>query len=189
MNKKDNHPSKDTTYAIMEAYLALLKNKNIHRITVQNVCNLAQINRTTFYVRYADINELTQKKIEKELSEHSNDIFLKTDVPTFNSHECFLSCFIQVFEFFRENRDFYYPYISKNMNIISLELSDKKPFHSAFVGTGVYNNDEEYKYIQYRLAFFNAGVSSIIQLWLKNHCHESPSDMAHVIFSEYRIEV
>ncbi|WP_242992749.1 MULTISPECIES: TetR-like C-terminal domain-containing protein [Coprococcus] len=42
------------------------------------------------------------------------------------------------------------------------------------------------KYIEYHCEFFRATITSIIKMWLKNGCKESPAEMADIIRQEYR---
>ena len=51
---------------IREAYFELLREKPIDKITIAQICEIADIHRGTFYQHYHDIYEL-QEKIEEEL--------------------------------------------------------------------------------------------------------------------------
>ena len=47
--------------------LKLLKEKPVNKITVKEVCELAQLNRATFYAHYSDCFALLESSIENEL--------------------------------------------------------------------------------------------------------------------------
>ncbi|MBR6428779.1 MAG: TetR/AcrR family transcriptional regulator [Clostridia bacterium] len=55
-----------TKRAVKEAFLSLLREKPINKITVKEVCGLAEINRATFYSHYSDCYALMES-IEQEL--------------------------------------------------------------------------------------------------------------------------
>ena len=55
-----------TKRVLEKSLLALLKEKPINKITVKEVCELAELNRATFYTHYSDCFALLEK-IEKEL--------------------------------------------------------------------------------------------------------------------------
>jgi len=55
-----------TKMVIKESLLALLAEKPIQKITVTEICDLAQINRATFYTHYRDAFDLLEQ-IEDEL--------------------------------------------------------------------------------------------------------------------------
>ena len=50
-----------TKMRIREAFLQCLKEKPVSRITVKELCDLAEINRATFYTHYSDPFDLLEK--------------------------------------------------------------------------------------------------------------------------------
>lgn len=64
--KKTDARVRYTRRVIKEAFLSLLQTKPINRITVKEVCELAEINRATFYTHYSDCFALLES-IEQEL--------------------------------------------------------------------------------------------------------------------------
>ena len=61
-----------TQRILKESLLALLKQKPINKITVKEVCELAELNRATFYAHYSDCFALLEQ-IENELLEEFQD--------------------------------------------------------------------------------------------------------------------
>ena len=55
-----------TQMVLKQSFLKLLKEKAVNRITVKEVCALAQLNRATFYAHYSDCFALMES-IENEL--------------------------------------------------------------------------------------------------------------------------
>ncbi len=58
-----------TRKVIQEAFWSLLKEKPLAKITVKEVCELAQINRGTFYKHYLDCHDLLDKMQEEVISQ------------------------------------------------------------------------------------------------------------------------
>lgn len=58
-----------TRSAIRRAFLRLLQEKPLAKVTVKDVCLQAEINRATFYSHYHDIYDLLEQ-IEQEMLEH-----------------------------------------------------------------------------------------------------------------------
>ena len=50
-----------TQAAIRQAFLSLRAKKAVEKITVKELCNLAQINKSTFYSHYQDIYDLSEQ--------------------------------------------------------------------------------------------------------------------------------
>ena len=61
MNLKDARVQK-TRNNIHQVFFKLLKEKPISRITVSEICQQCQINRSTFYKHYADPYDLLEKQ-------------------------------------------------------------------------------------------------------------------------------
>ena len=55
-----------TQRVLKESFLTLLKQKPVNRITVKEVCEMAELNRATFYAHYSDCFALLES-IEQEL--------------------------------------------------------------------------------------------------------------------------
>ena len=57
-----------TKMMIRESFIQLLKEQPVSKITVTKICEIAEINRATFYKYYEDAFDLLQK-LEQELLE------------------------------------------------------------------------------------------------------------------------
>ena len=55
-----------TQRVLKESFLSLLRDKPVNKITVKEVCELAELNRATFYAHYSDCFALMDR-IEQEL--------------------------------------------------------------------------------------------------------------------------
>lgn len=62
----ENRRVKMTKSLIKGAYLDLLKEKPSNRISVTEVCSLADVNRSTFYAHYKDLDSL-HREMEQDL--------------------------------------------------------------------------------------------------------------------------
>ena len=50
---------------IEDTFVALLQNKPLHEVSVTDICDLAQIDRSTFYAHYDDVAALANAFSEK----------------------------------------------------------------------------------------------------------------------------
>ena len=60
MKNPDRRPRK-TKHTLKQIFLGLLKQKAIEKISVTELCSLADINRSTFYLHYCDIYALLEE--------------------------------------------------------------------------------------------------------------------------------
>lgn len=65
---KNNRRVQYTKHLIKEAFLSLLEQKELSKVSVKEICELADINRGTFYLHYQDTTDLFNQ-IEDELME------------------------------------------------------------------------------------------------------------------------
>ena len=80
MNTKNNQRHQNTIADIEAAFVSLLKEKELKDISVSELCEKAEISRSTFYDNYADTFALANayaEKIEKSVAEqpHTNGEF------------------------------------------------------------------------------------------------------------------
>ena len=58
MNIKNNRRRRQSKERIEKAFIESLQTKELHQITVSDICKACQLNRSTFYANYEDIYDL-----------------------------------------------------------------------------------------------------------------------------------
>ena len=171
MNTPNNKRRKETRDKISKVFINLIQTKDISEITVTDICNLAKINRSTFYVNYLDIYDLVDK-IAQELEQDVFSLYQEERDNNKNSND-----FLKLFKHIKDNQLFYKTYFKLNMdkNLITQEYD----YH---LSKELYND----KYIDYHMEFFKAGLNAIIKKWLDNGCKESPEEIEYILKSEYQ---
>ena len=166
----DDTKKKPSVEKIEKIFLQLIQKKNIEEISVSTICEIAGLNRSTFYANYIDIYDLAEKvKNEIELE------FSKFQLSN-NSHQN-PEGYLNMFRHIKENPIFFKTYfkleeISKSLPTqYHIEMAEK-----------YYDN----KYIDYHIEFFRAGLNAVIKKWLNNGCKETPEEINEIIISEYK---
>ena len=75
MNTPNNKRGQESLQKIEEAFVTLLQEKSFHKVEVSELCELAQINRSTFYSHYEDLFDLANTytaKVEKQIKEQAH---------------------------------------------------------------------------------------------------------------------
>ena len=170
MNTPNNKRRKETRDKISKIFITLLQTKEISDISVTDICKLAKINRSTFYVNYFDIYDLADQ-IGKELEQEVSFLYQEEKDTQNNSND-----FLKLFKHIKDNQIFYNTYFKLNMdkNFIIREYDYN-------LSKELYND----KYIGYHMEFFKAGLNAIIKKWLDNGCKESPEEIENILKSEY----
>lgn len=82
MKKKEDRRVLRTREAIREAFFTLLEEKPVEKINVRELCDLANINRTSFYDHYLDFPDFLES-LEKEFAQSMlaqyDELFSRTD--------------------------------------------------------------------------------------------------------------
>lgn len=176
MNIKNNSRYKMSNEKIETAFLTLILNNKYEDITISQVCKEANINRSTFYSHYDDINDLVIK-IEGKFANSVANIFSYGDKQTLES-------FIDMFKFVKENKYFYKAFL----NIPYKTLAEKNTIIGVLKHIGENYIDEKTNRmgIFYRASFFGAGIKEMCRIWLEYDCKESPEEMASLLLEEYK---
>ncbi len=171
MNKTNNKRRKETRNKISKAFMSLLQKTEINNISVTDICKMAKINRSTFYVNYLDIYDLAEQ-IGQELEKEVSFLYQEEKEKQKNSN-----AFLKLFKHIKDNQIFYKTYFKLNMdkNFIIKEYD----YH---LSKKIYND----KYIDYHIEFFKAGLNAIIKKWLVHGCKETPEEIESILEAEYK---
>ena len=175
MNVKNNSRYKMSSEKIETAFLTLILNNRYEDITISQVCKQAQINRSTFYCHYDDINDLTIK-IESKFAHGMATIFNYGERQTYQA-------FIDMFTFIKENKYFYKAFLNipystfaeANIKAEVIGNIKQKSNTTSHIDIGIF----------YRASFFGAGIKEMCRLWLERDCKETPEQMATLLLEEY----
>jgi len=165
MEKKENRKSRYTKMVIRESLMELMKAQSILSVSVKDICELADISRSTFYDHYKDQYDLL-KQIEDETLAYFEDMLNRykdkqTQKETSQMVEEMLT------------------YIANNGNTIQVLLSEngdidfqkKLLFHFVMHNqiTKYFSEKQDDESKIYYSAFMVHGAIGLIQHWLKNN--------------------
>ena len=164
-----------TKKVLLQSLTELMSEKKLNKITVKGLTDLADVNRSTFYLYYKDIFDMVAQ-IETEMLDIFCKAFEKLDKET-NSYTNLLSFFTNIFEYVQNNADMCkillgpdgnYSFIEKFKNAI---IHTKPPFDESISKIEIY----------YLRPFIVAGCIGVIQQWLMDDLNVSPKEMATII--------
>lgn len=173
MAGKENRRAQMTKLLLRTALIELLEEKPLSRITIRELCEKADLNRTTFYLHYTDQNALLED-IERDVMEKTMEAMqdIHTDPRTTMLVEAFLS------------------YIKSNDRTFRLLLcrDDSEHFRRVFVtelrrvmaaNLPSYGDARQTEYV---LSFLMYGSLYVIIEWMQNGYSESPEEIAALLF-------
>lgn len=159
-----------TKKVIKESIIELLQEKEIHQITVTDICNKADINRGTFYTHYKDAYDLLQS-IEDELFDQVLKYALETPLETHLN-----TLLINIFDLIAQNKQLCKVLFCKQRGSKILD----RILYIAYkldLDKLIGNFDLDEIYMDYLIKYSIGGIISVIQEWLENDLRESPSDL------------
>ena len=174
-NKPSDRRTLKTKKAIFQAFSELLKEKELRKITVQEIVDKADISRVTFYKYYLDVYDLYDK-IENELLTNIGLITLQlADKP---SDEFFKELVTYIYN----NRVTFDMVFSPNS---TNKLRDKlshiiegifKKIYSEKIGISIDSED-----LAYICCYRSSGFLAVIQRWIQNGFSQSCENMVKQI--------
>lgn len=169
MNIPNNKRRKASQNKIQQSFIHLLEGKELHKITVTDICKEAQVNRTTFYANYLDIFDLAeamQRMLELEVAA----LYREEHERGYNSNN-----FLKLFQHVYENQPLYRTYFKLGAN---RPLKMQYDIHQAMQ---YYGN----QHIEYHMEFFRNGLNAVLKKWLDGGCKETPEEINEIILMEY----
>jgi len=176
---KQNRKTKYTRTVLKNSLIELMKKKPISQITIKELCENADVNRTTFYAHFADQYQLL-KGIEDETFSWIKDIIAgfsgklnKDDV---------IRNIEKIFEYLIENKNHIQTLMSEQGNIDF----QKRLLALLYEQCGIWlTNDMNMDIIKGELyfVFIVNGSVGLIQHWLKTGLKETAHEMSEIIYN------
>lgn len=166
-----------TTAAKMdEAFLTLLEKKDFAYITVKEICEVAGVNRSTFYLHYETVGDLLNESVEYinrqflDYMAHDSKAFVMK-LSTCSLEELYLvtpEYLTPYLNFIREHRRLFRT-ATGNAAVLGLDRAyDRMCRHVFMPILERYGVPEDER--TYRIAFSVQGLMAIITEWLRRDC-------------------
>jgi AcrR family transcriptional regulator len=174
-NKLDRRV-KYTRTMLKNALVQLMKQQHISTISVKALCELADINRSTFYAHYNDQNDLLHQ-VEEEVMDDLR-WHLKKVLPESFDDKAPVFVLTRIFEYAKENSELFQVLLGENSDYLFqkdiIELSQ-------IVSSRNNDNTLNARTKDYIKEFRTAGCISIFQKWLKEGTVESSDEMSNLV--------
>lgn len=177
MNTKNNQRTRLSKMLFKNALMDLLKEKgSINKVSVRELCDRAELNRSTFYAHYQEPNDLLIE-IETELldatEEHLKKIGAENEI---GAHKYILS-FLQ---YIRQN--------DKPFRALLIDSTDPE-FRSRFMQQSIIQFVENLRIVlpkeleQYIFSYILNGSTGIIIQWIRSDYAANENEIVNLLFS------
>ena len=172
MEKKEDRRIKITKRLLKDALIELLKNKDIYHVSVRELCDAADVNRTTFYKYYGSQFDL--------LADMENDL-LEFIMKTIKGNEKDAGRIVAgVCGYLEENLEFARLIINNNVD----PDFARKLFAMDAIKQSVrerFSADKSDDEIEYMYGFLTYGAFRAVCVWLNKEERESPEAIGALI--------
>lgn len=177
----------NTAVRMDKAFLSLLEIKDMEYITVKEICEVAGVNRSTFYLHYENIGDLLSESIQYINEEFLAHMRLYTETFVSKIRECPLD------DLYLVTPDYLIPYLE-------YIAQHKRLFRTAMKNSSSLRLDRTYKRMMihvftpilerfqiaeadrtYMVVFYVQGLMAIVLEWLKNDCVDSVDHVCAVM--------
>lgn len=171
-----------TRMMIENSFMALLEEKSAARITVTEICQLAQINRATFYKHYLDVPDLLEQIEQGLLSKLTDVVDLIPSTENLTS-QILISTLEKMLRFVKENANQYMilggangdPSLAmKTFNMI-IDIFDPL-LHQRLHVLDQANREMLHHYL-------TLGCGGALMVWIKNGMKEDCREMAEFLLN------
>jgi len=175
-DEKLDRRKKFTRKVLKESMIMLLKEKQISEVTVKELCELADVNRSTFYSHYLDLYDLLNKMEEEVLDDMKAYLYQHN----FQKDEESIQMTKKILEYVVANKEIAQILLHENadpnfrkrvMKIAQKYLMDSWGLTDKL--------DEDFSH--YLSIFIIGGCLQMIRKWLDDNLDQSPKEMAVLI--------
>lgn len=156
--KSDDRRIRKTRKVLQEALAALMMEKELHKITVKELTEKADVHRGTFYAHYQDVYALFEQMEDNIVSDLAFTF-------TVNSTHSYGDIYRTIMEYVFENPAVYRLFLGKHQNKI-YKLIEEKYLEIWLEEDGLSSVTEEMRYIA---AYHVQGCFAIIHKWLEGN--------------------
>ncbi|WP_082233067.1 TetR/AcrR family transcriptional regulator [Halobacillus massiliensis] len=176
MNEKLDRRKKYTRNVLKESLITLLSKKPISDITVKEICEIADINRSTFYTHFSDHYDLLEK-IEEEITE---DMSSYLNSYSYEIEEESRQLTEKILEYIVENKFMFQTFLNKDA-VPTFEKRLMELTRRFMMNNLMNENDVNMDESRYLSSFAISGAISVIKDWIANDMDQPPKEMAAMI--------
>lgn len=164
-----------TRKVIEDSFLQLLRQKHVSKITVTELCQMAQINRATFYKHYADVPQLLEK-LEERLFDQIREAF--------TNHASGLEAFLLDMLNYTKNEGMQFMVLGSDNgdpNLMAKTFMICYEHAYPLLEKNIPAGHEEDRKMLYH--FMSYGSGGILTNWIRNGMQETPEHIVELILS------
>ena len=179
MAEKMDRRVRKTKAQLREGLARLMQQKSIKEISVKELVDEVDINRSTFYLHYTDIYQMLQK-IEEDAMQNITEVMKKYPLDS-NNPDSVLQFIVQFFSIMDNDRDLCLALLGPHGDMAFVEQIENL-LAKTFLSHLPEKFPENDPYIKYPYSFILNGCVGLIRTWLSGPETESPEQVARLTY-------
>lgn len=166
-----------TKKLLENALISLLKQKSLYNISIRELCEVASINRSTFYKHYNSQFELFNA-MEDNLLKGIDSILAEPQ----KNEQILEKSLTRILKYLKENKDFSKLLLNNNFDA----SFPQKLFSLQGINDAIQNsipNDQPDQVKKYVTSFLISGCFAVIKIWLNDDCVVKENIVAKLLVS------
>lgn len=180
MNKKDNQRVRLTKQIFRNALIILLQKKPIYQISVTELCDVAELNRSTFYKHYGNVRDILSE-LENEVLQKSRQCMQEITAAE-NTSNITITPLYRLLCDMQKNRKIYRMLLNSSHNNEFSSGLIQETIEFLLAETQILDIKEDKK-SEYIFRYLSSGCMSVIQNWINGPMEESPMEISKMLFN------
>jgi AcrR family transcriptional regulator len=179
---KESRKIRYTKMVLRDSLIELMREKPVTQIAIKEICDVADIGRTTFYAHYRDQYDLLRQIEDKTFIELEKIVQPHINAAQKSKSKEALAVLRDLLQYIATNSNSIQVLLSENgdSNFQKKFLSKGLVFSRQFTdAAGIKSPDGEAA--RYGFVFLIGGVLALVQVWLKNGMDTPAPDMAKML--------
>ncbi|MDR1217717.1 MAG: TetR/AcrR family transcriptional regulator [Oscillospiraceae bacterium] len=173
--KKVDRRTKYTKRALRDSIIKLLREKPVDKITVKELCETADINRSTFYAYYgspADLMHRIERELLRDLEAYLADASSGEGARAMSNRIAIL------FEYVAQNADVCMTILGEHGSV-----QFQRELMALIQNTGILmaENTGDGEKLEYLIKFIVSGSVGVVQKWFEGGMRKTPRDTAEML--------
>lgn len=175
-DNKNDRRVRYTRMVLKQALLELMKTTDMSRITVKAVCDLADVNRGTFYAHFDDPRQLL-RQIEEELACEIFDTIQRHGIDTADTYQMIA----ELIQCLYDNRELCKTVLGPHGDVTFLNELIYRVQAACADAWGAAMSAESRPLLEYLYTFVARGSVGVVQKWIEKDMADPPQVIAAVI--------
>ena len=171
--KPENQRTRLTKRLLRESLLELLREKPVDHITVKELCEYAELNRSTFYAYYTDVPALYQEmggELAGALLDHIRDINRGEAIDT-----------LPMLAYIKDNWELFHLLVYREQYVDANQPVQRQIIQGYFDLAPELHLPCAEEEREYFLQYLYMGGTAVIHRWVQNECDLLPEQVARLI--------